>query len=119
MKFRISLSQKLPNIMKHILYAGTLILLISTGSCNQKKLAQQVDQANKAQMEALKAKEMAEKSRLIAPRNEQRAKTALTEAKRARQTAEMAKQQAILQQKRCEEVNHRLQIKLKELQKKK
>lgn len=119
MKFRVSLNQKLPNIMKHILYTGIFILLLSTGGCHQKKFAQQADLAKKAQMEAIKAKEMAEKSRLVALRNEQRARAALAEAERARQVAEVAKQQAILQQKRCEEVNHRLQIKLKELQKKK
>lgn len=104
--------------MKHLYYGSMLAILFCFGSCNQKKLAQQKDLAEKAKIEAEQQRDLAEKARIVALANEKNARYALTQAKRAEKEANMSRQQAILAKKKCEEANARLHKKLEELKKK-
>ncbi|OJJ23332.1 hypothetical protein BKI52_02945 [marine bacterium AO1-C] len=105
--------------MKYTLYLLMVGGLLTFGSCNQKKMATQLDRAKIAQQEAEKQRQMAEQARVKALQSQKRANEAVAIAQQEKRMADMARQRALLAQKKCEEENVRIQKKIQELEKKK
>ncbi|HAS41232.1 MAG TPA: hypothetical protein DCS93_12175 [Microscillaceae bacterium] len=105
--------------MKYTLYLFIFSGILVFGSCSQKKMANQLDRAKSAQLEAEKQRQMAELARMKALQSQKRANEAVALAQQEKRMADMARQRAILAQKKCEEENIRIQQKIQELEKKK
>ena len=105
--------------MKHVLYLSIFALVLGLVGCNQKKLAQQIDLANKAEKEAKEQQIRSVVEQRLAQEQEKKALIALEQAEKARRVAQEAKAMAEKQTQLCREENAKLQKRLDELQKKK